>query len=159
MAGWIRVTHPCAGRRRLKQASTPLPLDLHVLSLQLAFILSQDQTLHCKISCYSCEYVIICSRIRIIQYCTITRIIKVIDGSCCSLHLLKDVGLYYLLFIYKSFQRSLLCKQPSSNIVSVREALFVSRLRMQRQKLFSYPPNILVEKFLKVRFFSFNLLI
>ena len=26
-----------------------LPLDLHVLSLQLAFILSQDQTLHCKI--------------------------------------------------------------------------------------------------------------
>ena len=29
--------------------STPLPLDLHVLSLSLAFILSQDQTLLC---CY-----------------------------------------------------------------------------------------------------------
>ncbi len=27
---------------------TPLPLDLHVLSLPLAFILSQDQTLRCK---------------------------------------------------------------------------------------------------------------
>ena len=27
---------------------TALPLDLHVLSLPLAFILSQDQTLHCK---------------------------------------------------------------------------------------------------------------
>ncbi len=27
-----------------------LPLDLHVLSLSLAFILSQDQTLHCNIS-------------------------------------------------------------------------------------------------------------
>ena len=26
-----------------------LPLDLHVLSLPLAFILSQDQTLHCII--------------------------------------------------------------------------------------------------------------
>ena len=26
-----------------------LPLDLHVLSLPLAFILSQDQTLHCKL--------------------------------------------------------------------------------------------------------------
>ena len=26
---------------------SPLPLDLHVLSLPLAFILSQDQTLHC----------------------------------------------------------------------------------------------------------------
>ena len=29
--------------------STPLPLDLHVLSLSLAFILSQDQTLRCCI--------------------------------------------------------------------------------------------------------------
>ena len=46
--GCIRVTHPCAGRRQLKQASTPMPLDLHVLGLPLAFILSQDQTLHCK---------------------------------------------------------------------------------------------------------------
>jgi hypothetical protein len=40
-------------RTRLPVASeriaTPLlPLDLHVLSLPLAFILSQDQTLHCK---------------------------------------------------------------------------------------------------------------
>jgi hypothetical protein len=26
-----------------------LPLDLHVLSLPLAFILSQDQTLHCNV--------------------------------------------------------------------------------------------------------------
>ena len=46
--GYIRVTHPCAGRRQMKQASFPLPLDLHVLGLPLAFILSQDQTLHCK---------------------------------------------------------------------------------------------------------------
>ena len=40
-----RVTHPCAGRRHV--LLHPLPLDLHVLSLPLAFILSQDQTLHC----------------------------------------------------------------------------------------------------------------
>ena len=40
----IRVTHPSAGRH-LVQAPM-LPLDLHVLSLPLAFILSQDQTLH-----------------------------------------------------------------------------------------------------------------
>ena len=46
--GYIRVTHPCAGRRQMKQASFPLPLDLHVLGLPLAFILSQDQTLHCN---------------------------------------------------------------------------------------------------------------
>ena len=31
-----------------------LPLDLHVLGLPLAFILSQDQTLHCK-NCSSCR--------------------------------------------------------------------------------------------------------
>jgi hypothetical protein len=49
-SGRIRVTHPCAGRRQGKQASLPLPRDLHVLGLSLAFILSQDQTLRPKIS-------------------------------------------------------------------------------------------------------------
>ena len=39
---------PVAGRR---VAAPPLPLDLHVLSLSLAFILSQDQTLRCWLSC------------------------------------------------------------------------------------------------------------
>ena len=29
-------------------ATSPLPLDLHVLGLSLAFILSQDQTLRCS---------------------------------------------------------------------------------------------------------------
>ena len=42
--GCVRVTHPCAGRHQNR--SPMLPLDLHVLSLPLAFILSQDQTLH-----------------------------------------------------------------------------------------------------------------
>ena len=46
--GYIRVTHPCAGRHQTLQAIFMLPLDLHVLSLPLAFILSQDKTLHCK---------------------------------------------------------------------------------------------------------------
>ena len=41
----IRVTHPCAGRQLLRKVL--LPLDLHVLGLPLAFILSQDQTLRC----------------------------------------------------------------------------------------------------------------
>jgi len=44
--GYIRVTHPCAGRHPV--LLLVLPLDLHVLGLPLAFILSQDQTLHCK---------------------------------------------------------------------------------------------------------------
>ena len=54
MVGCIRVTHPCAGRRQVILLSPSLPLDLHVLSLPLAFILSQDQTLHC-IKCICLE--------------------------------------------------------------------------------------------------------
>ena len=42
--GCIRVTHPCA---TLASPKGRLPFDLHVLGLPLAFILSQDQTLHC----------------------------------------------------------------------------------------------------------------
>ena len=38
----------------------PLPLDLHVLSLPLAFILSQDQTLHC-IYLLNCLLLLYCS--------------------------------------------------------------------------------------------------
>ena len=40
---------PVAGR---SIATSPLPLDLHVLSLSLAFILSQDQTLRCCLSLF-----------------------------------------------------------------------------------------------------------
>ena len=40
----LRTRAPVAG-----DIATPLPLDLHVLGLPLAFILSQDQTLHCKV--------------------------------------------------------------------------------------------------------------
>ena len=46
-ASCSRVTHPCAGRHQRLLLTFMLPLDLHVLSLPLAFILSQDQTLHC----------------------------------------------------------------------------------------------------------------
>ena len=42
----LRTRPPVAGRST--EALHPLPLDLHVLGLPLAFILSQDQTLHCK---------------------------------------------------------------------------------------------------------------
>jgi hypothetical protein len=34
--------------RHSRGPESPLPFDLHVLSLPLAFILSQDQTLRCK---------------------------------------------------------------------------------------------------------------
>ena|GEM_PF-2537038 len=43
--GCIRVTHPFAGLGQVQ--ALDFSLDLHVLSLPLAFILSQYQTLHC----------------------------------------------------------------------------------------------------------------
>ena len=45
---YVLLTSAPVADRRI--ATPSLPLDLHVLSLSLAFILSQDQTLHCKIS-------------------------------------------------------------------------------------------------------------
>jgi hypothetical protein len=42
-ADYLYITHPCAKYSRPK----PLSFDLHVLGTPPAFVLSQDQTLHC----------------------------------------------------------------------------------------------------------------
>ena len=47
----LRTRTPVAGG-----IATPLPLDLHVLGLPLAFILSQDQTLHCMFYTLFCSF-------------------------------------------------------------------------------------------------------
>ena len=47
--GWLHTCYSPVRRSPAKYCYSPLPLDLHVLSLSLAFILSQDQTLHGKI--------------------------------------------------------------------------------------------------------------
>ena len=44
--GWLHTCYSPVRRSPAKYCYSPLPLDLHVLSLSLAFILSQDQTLH-----------------------------------------------------------------------------------------------------------------
>ena len=45
--GWLHTRY--APVRHSRGPEGPLPFDLHVLGLPLAFILSQDQTLHCII--------------------------------------------------------------------------------------------------------------
>ena len=50
-------------------ATPTLPLDLHVLSLSLAFILSQDQTLRCCLSCYFSFQISNKARIVIFAFC------------------------------------------------------------------------------------------
>ena len=47
--GWLHTCDSPVRRSPAKYCYSPLPLDLHVLSLSLAFILSQDQTLHTNI--------------------------------------------------------------------------------------------------------------
>ena len=46
--GWLHTCYSPVRRSPPMYCYTVLPLDLHVLSLSLAFILSQDQTLHTK---------------------------------------------------------------------------------------------------------------
>ena len=46
--GWLHTCYSPVRRSPAEYCYSPLPLDLHVLSLSLAFILSQDQTLHCN---------------------------------------------------------------------------------------------------------------
>ena len=47
MRGWLHTRY--APVRHSQGPEGPFPFDLHVLGLPLAFILSQDQTLHCSI--------------------------------------------------------------------------------------------------------------
>ena len=63
-----------------------LPLDLHVLSLPLAFILSQDQTLHCK----NCSFYLL------------TRLV-----SSAYLNMQIDTRYLYLLICFKFLSLSL----------------------------------------------------
>ena len=48
VAGRLHTRYAPVRRSSAQYCYRLLPLDLHVLSLPLAFILSQDQTLHCK---------------------------------------------------------------------------------------------------------------
>ena len=69
---------PVAGRYI---ATSPLPLDLHVLSLSLAFILSQDQTLRC-FYIFSDLYNFDLSS-RTFNFAGAVPVLSKVDGSAC----------------------------------------------------------------------------
>ena len=54
VAGRLHTCDSPVRRSPPARCRAALPLDLHVLGLSLAFILSQDQTLHCK--CFFCSF-------------------------------------------------------------------------------------------------------
>lgn len=66
------------------KASSPIPSDLHVLGLPLAFILSQDQTLHCKMFCLSLTLLLIIESV----------FDELVSVNLHSLPLLNRVSLY-----------------------------------------------------------------
>ena len=56
VTGRLHTCYSPVRRSPADDCSPPLPLDLHVLSLSLAFILSQDQTLRCCILFFLFSY-------------------------------------------------------------------------------------------------------
>ena len=77
----------------------PLPLDLHVLSLPLAFILSQDQTLHCiyyKLLAPVTLYSIFPKELR--SLCISTKIIVLLNYAACLSIIFNELFLFYLPF-------------------------------------------------------------
>ena len=96
-----------------------LPLDLHVLSLSLAFILSQDQTLHCQYSyctlfCLSCSEMTLASDLLVYLYLSKGRNWRL------GLHFPKRLLLHFCLSI------SIISKISQSQTTCVAARPFVS---------------------------------
>ena len=67
-----------------------LPFDLHVLGLPLAFILSQDQTLHCKFDISF--FFILCSRIYLLEIDKVVfRTLVLLPFRLCLDHSFKEL--------------------------------------------------------------------
>ena len=79
-----------------------LPLDLHVLSLPLAFILSQDQTLHCKsiVSQHKADFCSVQDAVQFIDFINTLRLTHIniyktsIDGSIFFLYYLYCLSIF-----------------------------------------------------------------
>ena len=87
LIGKLHTRYSPVRRSPAEYCYSPMPLDLHVLSLSLAFILSQDQTLRC----WNC--LCLCSRFRFSSSGS-----SIIDGIhskylyyCCICNFLKEL--------------------------------------------------------------------
>ena len=139
--------HTCYSPVRRSPAdvcSPPLPLDLHVLSLSLAFILSQDQTLRCCILFFF--FLILKYRFafsRPLVYALFIVLPVELDGDVSFLSLclvLHSIAIMSMSFVAPGFPRK----------------------RVQSYTLFHYPPNffttIFHTKLDKMPLFSLNTL-
>ena len=99
VAGRLHTRYAPVRRSPAAHCWSPLPLDLHVLSLPLAFILSQDQTLHCK----NCLLL------------PLTRLVSPPPGLC-----LKDSDTRYLMFQNNSKFSCAFCFVLSTTLVLLK---------------------------------------
>ena len=115
------------------EVSPLLPLDLHVLSLSLAFILSQDQTLRCCIL-----FFFFFSKIReqnfVCLFCSFTRPKRSYTRDICSIYLSKELT-WVIHFIMTLVLLLVYCK--SFNVLFC--AWFVSQKRCKVKASFSFP--------------------
>ena len=116
VTGRLHTRYAPVRRSSAEYCYSLLPLDLHVLSLPLAFILSQDQTLHCK----NCSFTFI-------------------DSSSCPPHTLIQ-GLTHAISIFSSV--SMYCRFPPRFSTTP----VFRRKRMQRYNHFPFRQNIFSKK-------------
>ena len=98
------------------EASSSIPSDLHVLGLPLAFILSQDQTLHCKMFCLTIWPYYHFNRIFNLYYISLYSILILITNS------FSRVASFQLLLLTPSFQLPLV-----SEPATLHDFLFLKR--------------------------------
>ena len=144
VTGRLHTCYSPVRRSPADDCSPPLPLDLHVLSLSLAFILSQDQTLRCCILFFFFSY----SKIPIRFFPTAVYALFIVlpvelDGDVSFLSLclvLHSIAIMSMSFVAPGFPRK----------------------RVQSYTLFHSPPNffttIFQTKLDKMPLFSLNTL-
>ena len=125
VTGRLHTRYAPVRRSSAEYCYSLLPLDLHVLSLPLAFILSQDQTLHCK-NCFSRFTVY---RLPFASY--------LFDSSLCHPHTYLYVDRHTLSLSSHPFQCSLALPAPHFSTTPL-----FGRKRMQRYNHFPNRQNI-----------------
>ncbi len=97
VTGMLLTRYAPLRRSPARYCYLPLPLDLHVLSLPLAFILSQDQTLHCiyyKLLAPVTLYSIFPKELR--SLCISTKVIVLLNYAACLSIIFNELHLFSL---------------------------------------------------------------
>ena len=97
VTGMLLTRYAPLRRSPARYCYLPLPLDLHVLSLPLAFILSQDQTLHCI-------YYKLLAPVTLIPFlpkelrslCISTKVIVLLNYAACLSMIFNELHLFSL---------------------------------------------------------------